>query len=149
MPNLKLSTRQLGLLLHKSRSQPRRNQKRFLKDLGGDGSAEELDAVLAKANKSKDAVAEADRLDRERAITAKAVEAGVDGRVAEMLAAIRVEMKDQGVTQEQLAERCGWAQSLVAKYLTGKSEPGSQNLAKMAEALECRWRLSRLEGESS
>ncbi|MEM8666159.1 MAG: helix-turn-helix transcriptional regulator [Planctomycetota bacterium] len=138
---MKLTTGQLGQLLHKSRNQPRRNQKRFLKDLGGSGSADELDEMLAVAAADPDAVIEANRLDREREITAKTIEAGVDARVAEMIAAIKVKMQTEGMTQEDMAESCGWNQSLVAKYLTGKAEPGSRNLAKMADALGCRWRL--------
>ncbi len=46
---LKLTIADQARLLFKSRTEPRRNQKRFLRDLGGEGSAEELDAMLAIA----------------------------------------------------------------------------------------------------
>lgn len=138
---MNLSPEQLGRLLFKSACEPRRNQKRYLKDLGGTGSAEELDAVLAQAQDSAEARAECDRLQRQRTIIAQAVHA-VDGRVAEMLADIRLHMQDQGLTQQDVATRCGWPQSLVAAYLTGKTEPGIGNLAKLATALGRVWRLS-------
>lgn len=138
---MEFTAEQLGRLLFKSRSEPRRNQKRFLKDLGGAGSAEELDEVLAIAAANPAAVAESNRLDRQREITARTVEAGVDGRVAEMLADIRVRMEERGITQDDFARACGWKQPLVSAYLTGSKEPGIRNLAKMATALGCVWRL--------
>ena len=142
MPTLKLSPAELGRLLHKSQHEPRRNQKRYLKDLGGEGSAEELDDVLATAAQNKAAVAESERLDKQRAIMAKTIELGVDGRVAEMIADVRLKMQALGLNQEDVAERCGWSQPLVAAYLTGKKEPGAKNLAKLASAVECVWRLT-------
>lgn len=138
---MKLTDEQMGRLLFKAEHEPRRNQKRYLKDQGGTGSAEELDAMLERARKSKPAQAEFQRLERQRPIVAKSVAAGVDGQVAEMLADVRLSMKDKGVSQEELASRCGWPQPQVSAYLTGAKEPGIGNLAKMAEALSCRWRL--------
>lgn len=138
---MKITIEQLGRLLFKSRHEPRRNQKRFLKDLGGDGSAEELDEVLARAKKSPAAVAEAEQLELQRHHMAKTIELGIDGRVAEMLADVRLKMQAAGLTQAEVAERCGWPQSLVAAYLTGGKEPGAKNLAKMASAVGCVWRL--------
>lgn len=143
MPTLKLSTEQLARLIYKSRHEPRRNQKRYLKDLGGEGSAEELDAVLAKAERNKEAVTEADRLDKHRRHMARATDLGMIGQVAEMIADVRLQMEQQGVTQQELAERCGWAQPLANAYLTGNKEPGISNLAKMAKALGCAWRLKQ------
>ena len=128
-------------MIYKAEHEPRRNQKRYLKDLGGTGSAEELDAVLDIARSNADDVAEAQRLNREREITAKTVDAGVDAQVAEMLAAIRLRMQDSGMTQSDLAAACGWKQPLIAAYLSGSKLPGAGNLAKIAEALGARWRL--------
>lgn len=138
---MKLTTQQMARLLYKRQHEPRRNQKRYLKDLGGDGSADELDAVLAIAEKNSEAVSEAQRLDRQRAITARTVELGVDGRVAEMLAAVRLKMEDEDLTQQDVADAAGWPQSLLAAYLNGRKEPGIGNLAKLAEALGCSWEL--------
>lgn len=138
----KLTTEQLGRLLFKAAREPRRNQKRYLKDLGGEGSAEELDEVLAVAEKSAAAKKEAKRLERERTIHAKTVAAGVDGQVAEMLAALRLRMEEQGLTQAQLADLCGWPASLLSRYLTGQKSPGLDNLVKMATALDAKWLLA-------
>jgi len=138
---MKLTTEQKAKLIFKSEVEPRRNQKRFLKDLGGDGSADELDEVLAVAMKSKPARELASKLKREREIQVKTVSAGVDGRVAELLAAIQVRMKDQGITQSDLAGTCGWSQPLVSDYLSGRKEPGIGNLCKIVEAIGCCLRL--------
>lgn len=142
---MQISDEVLGRLLFKSRHEPRRNQKRFLRDHGGDGSADELDRVLGIANESEAAKKECARLERQRELISKSVDAGVDGRVAEMLADIRVRMEERGMTQSELADLCGWQQSLVSSYLAAKTEPGIRNLAKMADALELVWRLTRTE----
>lgn len=139
---MNLTTEQQGELIFRSRHLQRRLQKRYLKELGGDGTAEELDQQLAAAQASDAAVAVADRLDRRRHLVASAVELGREARVAELLADIRVRMEEQGVTQVELALRCGWQQGLVSDYFRGKSLPGAANLCKMAEALGCVWRLT-------
>ncbi len=138
----KLTVEQLGRLLYRrDRKEPRRNLKRYLKDLGGDGSADELDAVLVVAEKNAAAVDEAKRLNQQREITSKTVDAGVNAAAAEMITAIRVRMADTAMTQQDLADSCGWQQPMVAAYLTGKKSPGLENLARIAEALGCQWRL--------
>ena len=139
---MKLTTEQLARVLFRARHEPRRNVKRYLKDLGGAGSAEELDAVLAVAAKDAAAVAESERLEEQRHHMARTIELGLDARVAEMLADIRVAMRQQGLSQQDLADRCGWKQPLVAAYLTGAKEPGAANLAKLAAAVGCVWRLT-------
>jgi hypothetical protein len=139
---VKLNSQQLGRLLFKAAHEPRRNQKRYLKDLGLEGSAEELDRVLALASRDATAVREAEQMAKRRKLMARAVEVGVDSQVIEMLAEIRLKMEDHHLTQQDLAERCGWQQPLVAAYLTGAKEPGVGNLAKMAMAVGCVWRLA-------
>jgi hypothetical protein len=141
--SLTLSTDELARLLAKAAHEPRRNLKRFLKDRGGDGSAEELDRWLTVARGNAAAVALAERSERARAATARNIELGMEARVAEMLADVIVRMREQGLTQAQVAERCGWTQPLVAAYLTGRKEPGARNLAKLASAVGCLWRLTR------
>lgn len=146
---LNISVEQMARLLFKSLNEPRRNQKRFLKDLGGDGSAEELDRVLQMAREDPEAVSLSRRLERQREITARTVELGVDGRVAEMLADVRVRMEERGLTQSDVAAACGWQhQVLVSQYLSGAKEPGARNLAKLAAAVGCVWRLQRAENIS-
>jgi transcriptional regulator with XRE-family HTH domain len=51
-------------------------------------------------------------------------------------------MAEQGLTQQDVADRCGWRQPQVAAYLTGAKEPGVKNLAKLASAVGCLWRLT-------
>ena len=59
-----------------------------------------------------------------------------------MLAQIRSAMETQGLTQAELAEKCGFKQPLLAAYLSGRKQPGIQNLATIAEALGMEWRLA-------
>lgn len=66
-----------------------------------------------------------------------------EGRVAEMIADIRLKMESQKLTQQEVADRCGWQQPQVAAYLSGAKEPGITNLAKLATAVGCVWRLTR------
>ncbi len=141
MQKLKLTTDDLGRLLYKVTHEPRRNCKRFLKDRGGDGSAAELDAALSAARRDQRAIEHAERLERERAQAARNVDLGMEARTAEMLADVQVRMAEQGLTQQDVAERCGWRQPQVAAYLTGAKEPGARNLAKLASAVGCMWRL--------
>lgn len=140
---LTLKAEQLGQLLFKIKHEPRRGAKRFLKDLGGDGSAEELDAQIAIAEQDAAARKVADKLERTRAISARTMELGLDGRVAEMLADVKVRMEERGLTQSDVATACGWNQPLVSAYLSGDKEPGIRNLAKLAEAVGCHWRLTQ------
>jgi antitoxin component HigA of HigAB toxin-antitoxin module len=137
----KLSPQHLGQLLHKSRHEQRTNLRRFLKSLGGTGSAEELDQALATAAKSKEATAVADGLDQLRKHTLRAVEQGMSSQVAEMIACVRLEMERQGLTQSDLGARCKMPQPMISNYLAGKREPTVSNLAKIATALGCSWRL--------
>ena len=140
---MNLSTEQLGLLLHRSRREPRRNLKRYLKDHNGAGSAEELDQILEIARNNAEAVHLSDVLEQQRLAQKRAVEGSSDGHVTRMLVDVRVRMNELGLTQSELGERCGWNQSLVSDYLTGKKEPGSKALAKMASALSCFWKLQQ------
>lgn len=132
----------LGRLLYKSRHEPRRNQKRFLKDLGGEGSAEELDRILAIAEADKRAVAECQRLEAEQ-ISHRDIDVNSIARVAEMIGDIRLKMEALKLTQAEVAERCGWQQPQVAAYLSGAREPGVINLVKLADAVGCVWRLAK------
>lgn len=136
-----LTIDQQAQLLFKSKHEPRRNQKRFLKDLGGSGSAEELDEVLATVQGNPKAVAEAERLEKARKLAARSVELGLDGQVAEMIAEIRLKIDASGLTQSDVAARCGWPASLLSGYLTGQKLPGMENLVKLAHTLGFSWRM--------
>lgn len=140
---MKLTAVQLGRLLFKAANEPRRNQKRYLKDLGGDGSADELDQVLEQAQSSKKAADEFERLQKQRDVVRESVSSDVDKSVAGMLADLRIAMEQEAMTQKELADRCGFSQPQVAAYLSGKKEPGIGNLAKLASALNRTWKLGR------
>lgn len=60
--DLKLTSEQHAILLHKSQTQTREDQKRYLASLGGTGASRELDLTLAVARHDSSALAESDRL---------------------------------------------------------------------------------------
>jgi DNA-binding Xre family transcriptional regulator len=43
----------------------------------------------------------------------------------------------KGISQNDLVERTGMTQSMISRYMTGKSEPSARNLYKIARVLEC------------
>ncbi len=69
------------------------------------------------------------------------IDLGIMGRMAEMLADLRLRMQDKGVTPDEVAALCGLNPQLVNSYLTGEAEPSMGDLAKMAEAAGYVWRL--------
>ncbi len=140
--SLALSAEDLGQLLFKASHQPRVVSKFFLRERGGVGSQEELETLLSRARNCSEAVSIANRLERESEPAAPWVDMTIEGRVAEMLADILVRMREQNLTQKDVAERCGWSQPQVAAYLTGRKEPGIRNLTKLANAVGRVWRLT-------
>lgn len=52
---------------------------------------------------------------------------------AERIKALRLE---RGLTQKELGDRCGMADSAIRKYESGKVVPGYDSLFKIAKALE-------------
>lgn len=76
-----LTREQNAVLLYKSQTQPRSDQKQYLESLGGSGSARELDAALSRARHDSTALENADRLiqswNQERLAGARSVDRGV------------------------------------------------------------------------
>lgn len=144
------TTEQLGRLLMKHRrKEPRRNLKRWLKDCGGAGSAEELDEVLAAALKTKPAIAEADRLEKAHLAELDRTEQHGLAGVADMITQVQQAQQAAGINQEQLATMVNATQPQVSEYVTGKVIPGGLMLARIAAALGKRWELvddTRTEG---
>lgn len=103
--------------------------------------------MLEKARTNLKAIREKERLEEQRELMAKTSEAGATAEVSEILADIRLAMKSLGVTQVELAERCGLTQPVIAAYLTGKREPGAKNLALIAKALGMKWKLTKGDGD--
>ena len=50
---------------------------------------------------------------------------------------IRAKLKDNNMTQRELAERCDITESAVSYYLCGKRYPRSDTLCKIVKALGC------------
>ena len=143
---IKLTAKQLGRLLLKEAHEPRRGQKRYLKDLGGSGSADELDEVLEVARGTPAAIKEYERLEKQREIIASSVTGEVDQGVAELLADIRAAMDDANLTQSDLAMRSGLTQPQIAAYLTGRKQPGIGNVVRIAQAMGMRLTLAKADG---
>ena len=96
---------------------------------------------MRKGNTLLARVAAANRMKRESTLASPGIDLTIEGRVAEMLADIKLRMAEQELTQAEVAERCGWSQPQVAAYLSGRKEPGIRNLTKLAHALGRVWRL--------
>lgn len=67
----------------------------------------------------------------------------IDSQTQEMLQDIKDHMAKRKLTQDKMAELCGWKQPQVSAYLSGSREPGLRNIVKMAIAVGCQWRLKR------
>jgi len=63
-------------------------------------------------------------------------------RIGKRIAEIR---KQRGMTQVQLAERCGMHQGHIARIEQGKYSVGLDTLANIATALQCRLDLQESE----
>jgi len=62
--DLQLTSEQHAILLHKSQTQTREDQKRYLASLGGTGSSRELDLTLSVARHDSSALVESERLNQ-------------------------------------------------------------------------------------
>ncbi len=68
----------------------------------------------------------------------------VFAEIAEGLIAARTE---EGITQEELARRCGISQANISKFETGSSHPSIVTLKKIADGLGRRLSVSFLNSE--
>jgi predicted XRE-type DNA-binding protein len=134
---LDLTPQQLGKLIFKSKYEPRRSLKRFLRDLGGDGSAEELNETLEFAASNSEANSFAKLLDSNWRIAGENIESAAKTKLAGIMHELKIKMKEKGLTQSDVATACGWSQPLLSHYLSGNVEPGALNLLKMIESVGC------------
>ena len=115
---MKFQDEVLALLkLRTERGEPRRNLKRLLRDHGGDGSAEELDAVFDSDGYGSQKVADlAEKLRVEQESEAGAIESGMAAGVAAIFAQLNAEMKSQGKANRIYRS---WLTSLNPKFRYG------------------------------
>ena len=133
--SIEFTADQLARLLFKSHHEPRRNLKQFIRDLGGLGTAEELNEVLAAAKANEVVKRIAERMEIERDGTIGSVELKSDTQLFQLLDSIKKHMDVMDLTQSDVATMCGWSQELLSEYLSGKVEPGVKNLAKLAASV--------------
>lgn len=109
---MKFKTDTLGELLFRvRRGDPKRDQKRVLRNAGGKGDAPELESVLASdAMSRRTVIAEADRLQ---------AEFEQQDKVCKLLEPIREACKASGLTQTQLATLGDTSQKSISEYLNG------------------------------
>ena len=50
---------------------------------------------------------------------------------------IRLARRSRGLTQKEVADKCGMADSAIRKYESGKVIPKVKTLLRIAEALDC------------
>lgn len=133
--SIELTADQLARLLFKSHHEPRHKLKQFIRDLGGLGSAEELNEVLTAANANEVVKRIAERMEIERDGTLGSVELKSDTQLFQLLDSIKIRMDLMDLTQSDVATICGWSQELLSDYLSGKVEIGAKNLAKLAASV--------------
>ena len=136
-----MTNEQLGMLLYKINFS-RKSAKYFLHDIGVASTSESLAMATKAAEGNEAAVRIKDRLLSDRKDKMAEIGDNVSPEVDKMLSAVATEMANQGITQSQLAEICGWEQPLVSAYLNKTKVPGLANLCKMTVALGKTWILS-------
>ena len=133
--SIELTADQLARLLFKSHHEPRRQLKQFIRDLGGLGTAEELNEVLTAANANEVVKRIAERMEIERDGTLGSIELNSDTQLVHLLDSIKKRIDLLNLTESDVATMCGWSQELLSEYLSGKVEPGVKNLAKLAASV--------------
>ena len=48
---------------------------------------------------------------------------------------LKSEAETKGITQQQIADKCGWHQQTVQRMLSGKFSPSLDNFIKLADAI--------------
>jgi len=48
---------------------------------------------------------------------------------------LKTEAETKGITQQQIADKCGWHQQTVQRMLSGKFAPSLDNFIKLADAI--------------
>lgn len=48
---------------------------------------------------------------------------------------LKSEAESKGITQQQIANKCGWHQQTVQRMLSGKFSPSLDNFIKLADAI--------------
>ena len=137
------STEQLAMLLARSQKEPRRNLKRFLKDNGGTGSAEELDELLERAAADGHVVRRANDIAFDRSSNRLSIEQRVDDQLDLMRLEIVRVLESDGIEIAELASRCGWTATFVSDLVAGRKVPSSEQLGKLAIATGYDWKLIR------
>lgn len=137
------TTEQLAMLLARSQKEPRKNLKRFLKDNGGTGSAEELDELLERAAADGHVVRRANDIAFERSRSRQAIEQSVEIQLNSMRLEIVRALESGSIEIAELASRCGWTATFTSDLVSGRKIPSSEQLAKIAIACECDWKLVR------
>ena len=134
---MKFQDEVLALLkLRTERGEPRRNLKRLLRDHGGDGSAEELDAVFDSDGYGSQKVADlAEKLRVEQESEAGAIESGMAAGVAAIFAQLNAEMKSQGKSQSDLSKLVDVPQSQISLWFRGKGNPTIGHVVRVAQSL--------------
>jgi hypothetical protein len=136
-----MTPEQLGMLLYKFESS-RKSAKYFLHDIGVSSTSESLARAFETAQSNAEAVEIKNQLLMERKGKMADIGDNVTAEVDKMLSAITEEMANQGMTQAQLAEICGWEQPLVSAYLSKTKVPGLANLCKITLALGKTWKIA-------
>lgn len=132
---MQLTTEQLATLLAKAKREPRRNLKRFLKDLGGAGSAAEVDEVLKVAMADPKAVAISQQLDRDRQAAIASVYQGVELQHSALMSDMQQLQLNRSIPDYQLERLCDLTTGCIAKFRDGRLRAPLDSMLRIAAAL--------------
>lgn len=132
-----MTPEQLGMLLYKTETKSRRAGKVYLHSLGAPSSSEDLDMAIKKAQASKKALAARLTIESKQASNGSEIDSKADSLVSAAIGQIIDELAKQGLNRTEFAQMCGWPDSLLSNYLTGRKEPGLRAFCRMAAVLNC------------
>jgi hypothetical protein len=132
---------QLATVLARLKVEPRKNLKRYLKDQGGRGSAEELDLVIAEALANSQAKDLSEQIAAERAMQSRDINDGLEDQIDVWRDEIKRLIESRKMSLGELSTVCGYTVDYVTSMLNGSQRPSVEQLAKIAIALQCSWRL--------
>lgn len=132
-----MTPEQLGMLLYKTETKSRRAGKVYLHSLGAPSSSEDLDMAIKRAQASKKALAARESIESKQSSDGSEIDSKADQLVTSAISQVIAELAKQGLNRAEFAQMCGWPDSLLSNYLTGRKEPGLRAICRMAAVLNC------------
>lgn len=132
-----MTNEQLGMLLYKTETKSRRAGKVYLHSIGAPSLSDDLDMALKKAQASKKAVEVRQSIEAKQNSDGSDLDTKADELVSAAIGQVIAEISNRGLNRTEFAHMCGWPDSLLSNYLTGRKEPGLRAICRMAAVLNC------------